>query len=134
MAVAWSGFPMAAFVNFAKPLGSAKYVQMETFLDPKTAPGQKELWYPWPYVEGLTIAGLAAGQLPRGGMFVFRGCDSVKRRPTPPRSLSKGKCRKGRTKTVSTSGGFFFTGDRGFESFPLQRRVCEPSVPQQRIG
>jgi hypothetical protein len=40
---------------------------------------------------------LAAGQLPRGGMFVFRGCDSVKRRPTPPRSLSKGKCRKGRT-------------------------------------
>jgi hypothetical protein len=65
---------------------------------------------------------LAVGQLARGGMFVFRGCDSVKRRPTPPRSLSKGKCRKGRTKTVSTSG-FFFTGDRGFESFPLQRGV-----------
>ena len=40
MAVPWSGFPMAAFVDFAKPLGSAKYVQMETFLDPKTAPGQ----------------------------------------------------------------------------------------------
>jgi sulfoxide reductase catalytic subunit YedY len=56
MAVPWSGFPMAAFVDFAKPLGSAKYVQMETFLDPKTAPGQKEFWYPWPYVEGLTIA------------------------------------------------------------------------------
>src|SRR5215471_16811141 len=56
MAVPWSGFPMAAFVAFARPLGSAKYVQMETFLDPKTAPGQKEFWYPWPYVEGVTMA------------------------------------------------------------------------------
>jgi len=56
MAVPWSGFPMAALVEFAKPLGSAKYVQMETFLDPKTAPGHKEFWYPWPYVEGVTIA------------------------------------------------------------------------------
>ena len=56
MAVPWSGFPMAALVDFAKPLGSAKYVQMETFLDPKIAPGQKEVWYPWPYVEGVTIA------------------------------------------------------------------------------
>jgi methionine sulfoxide reductase catalytic subunit len=56
MAVPWSGFPMAAFVDFAKPLGSAKYVQMVTFLDAKTAPGQKEFWYPWPYTEGVTIA------------------------------------------------------------------------------
>ena len=56
MAVPWSGFPMAALVDLAKPLGSAKYVQMETFLDPKTAPGQKEFWYPWPYVEGVMMA------------------------------------------------------------------------------
>ena len=56
MAVPWTGFSMAAFVDFAKPLGSAKYVRMETFLDPKIAPGQKEVWYPWPYIEGLTIA------------------------------------------------------------------------------
>ena len=56
MAVPWSGFPMAALIDLAKPLGSAKYVQMETFLDPKTAPGQKEVWYPWPYVEGITMA------------------------------------------------------------------------------
>lgn len=56
MAVPWSGFAMAAFVDFAKPLGSAKYVRMETFLDPAEAPGQKQFWYPWPYVEGLTIA------------------------------------------------------------------------------
>ena len=56
MAVPWSGFPMAALVDFAKPLGSAKYVQMVTFLDAKMAPGQKEFWYPWPYTEGVTIA------------------------------------------------------------------------------
>jgi sulfoxide reductase catalytic subunit YedY len=29
---------------------------METFLDAKMASGQKEFWYPWPYVEGVTIA------------------------------------------------------------------------------
>ena len=29
---------------------------METFLDPSIAPGQKQSWYPWPYVEGLTLA------------------------------------------------------------------------------
>jgi hypothetical protein len=34
MAVPWSGFPMVAFVDFAKPLG-LKYVQMETFFDPR---------------------------------------------------------------------------------------------------
>src|SRR3984893_16839353 len=56
VAVPWSGFPMAALVDFAKPLGSAKYVQMETFLAPETAPGQKGFWYPWPSVEGVTVA------------------------------------------------------------------------------
>jgi sulfoxide reductase catalytic subunit YedY len=56
MAVPWSGFSMAAFVAWARPLGSAKYVRMETFLDPTAAAGQKQFWYPWPYVEGVTIA------------------------------------------------------------------------------
>ena len=56
MAIAWSGFPLARLVELAKPLGSAKYLRLETFLDPSTAPGQKQSWYPWPYVEGLTIA------------------------------------------------------------------------------
>jgi sulfoxide reductase catalytic subunit YedY len=55
MAVPWSGFPLKALVDFAQPLGSAKYVRMETFLDAKVAPGQKQFWYPWPYVEGLTM-------------------------------------------------------------------------------
>ena len=56
MAIPWSGFPFAKLVDLAKPLSSAKYVRMETFLDPALAPGQKQTWYPWPYIEGLTIA------------------------------------------------------------------------------
>lgn len=56
MTVPWTGFPVKALMDFAKPLGSAKYMQVETFLDPKMAPGQKSFVYPWPYVEGLTMA------------------------------------------------------------------------------
>ena len=56
MAIAWTGFPFARLVDFAKPLGSAKFVQMETFMNPKVAPGQNQTWYPWPYVEGLSMA------------------------------------------------------------------------------
>jgi sulfoxide reductase catalytic subunit YedY len=56
MAVPWSGFAMKALLDFAKPLGSAKYVEMKTFLDPTNAPGQRQTWYPWPYTEGITIA------------------------------------------------------------------------------
>ena len=40
----------------AKPLSSAKYVEMHTFLDPAMASGQRASWYPWPYVEGVTMA------------------------------------------------------------------------------
>ena len=56
MAIPWSGFPFAKLVEFAQPLASAKYVRMETFLEPSVASGQRQTWYPWPYVEGLTIA------------------------------------------------------------------------------
>ncbi len=56
MAIAWIGFPFAKLVDFARPLGSAQYVRMETFLDKKMAPGQRQPWYPWPYVEGVTMA------------------------------------------------------------------------------
>jgi len=56
MAVPWSGFALKAFVEMAKPLGSAKYLQMQTFKDVRMAPGQRDFLYPWPYTEGLTIA------------------------------------------------------------------------------
>ena len=56
MTVPWTGFPLAALIALAKPLGSAKYLRMETFMMPDIATGQKQFWYPWPYVEGLTMA------------------------------------------------------------------------------
>ena len=56
MAIAWTGFPMSKLVKLAAPLGSAKYIKMQTFLDPKVAFAQKQTWFPWPYTEGLTMA------------------------------------------------------------------------------
>ncbi len=56
MAVPWSGFPLKALIDLARPLSAAKYLRMESFHLPKIATGQKASWYPWPYVEGLTLA------------------------------------------------------------------------------
>src|SRR5579864_3027537 len=56
MAIPWSGFPLAKLVEMAAPLASARYMRMETFLDRSMAPGQRQGWYPWPYVEGVTMA------------------------------------------------------------------------------
>jgi sulfoxide reductase catalytic subunit YedY len=55
MAVPWSGFPLKALVEFARPSAGAKYLKMTSFQDEDVAPGQKAVWYPWPYVEGLTL-------------------------------------------------------------------------------
>jgi sulfoxide reductase catalytic subunit YedY len=51
----WSGFPLKALVDYAKPLSGARYVEMKTFHDPSIAAGQRQIIYPWPYTEGLTI-------------------------------------------------------------------------------
>ncbi len=56
MAVPWTGFPLSALVDFARPLSSAQYLVMTTFEDSSMAPGQRQFWYPWPYTEGLTMA------------------------------------------------------------------------------
>ncbi|MGC6531198.1 MAG: protein-methionine-sulfoxide reductase catalytic subunit MsrP [Candidatus Puniceispirillaceae bacterium] len=55
MAVPWTGVPLANLLKLASPKSDAKYLIMETFLDPKTAPGQKQVWFPWPYIEGLRL-------------------------------------------------------------------------------
>ncbi|HSF91149.1 MAG TPA: protein-methionine-sulfoxide reductase catalytic subunit MsrP [Paracoccaceae bacterium] len=55
MVVPWIGFPLRKLLDHAKPLSSAKYVRFETFMNPKVASEQRAHWYPWPYVEGLTI-------------------------------------------------------------------------------
>jgi sulfoxide reductase catalytic subunit YedY len=56
MAVPWSGFALKNLVDLAAPLSSAKYIRFETFNNPDVAPGLSQSWYPWPYVEGLTMA------------------------------------------------------------------------------
>ncbi|MDP6775671.1 MAG: protein-methionine-sulfoxide reductase catalytic subunit MsrP [Candidatus Latescibacteria bacterium] len=57
MAVPWTGFPMKALIDEVKPLSTARFVKMTTFLRPDQAPGQfSNPQWPWPYVEGLTMA------------------------------------------------------------------------------
>ena len=55
MAVPWTGVPMSRLVKLVQPKAEAKYVRLETFFDPTVAIGQRQSWYPWPYVEGMTI-------------------------------------------------------------------------------
>jgi sulfoxide reductase catalytic subunit YedY len=57
MTVPWTGFAMRELVDLAQPLSGAKFVRMETFLDPDISRAQGYgFGYPWPYVEGLTMA------------------------------------------------------------------------------
>lgn len=63
MAVPWTGFTVKSLLALAKPLASAKYIRFETFMNPRMASGQLQRWYPWPYVEGLTMAE-AANDMP----------------------------------------------------------------------
>lgn len=55
MAVPWSGFALSELVKLAGPTSDAKYLRFETFMDPDVAAGQRQSWYPWPYVEGVTL-------------------------------------------------------------------------------
>jgi methionine sulfoxide reductase catalytic subunit len=54
MTVPWTGFPLSQLLTIAEPLGSAKYVVFETLQD-KSMPGLQAPFYPWPYIEGLTM-------------------------------------------------------------------------------
>ncbi|HHB83296.1 MAG TPA: protein-methionine-sulfoxide reductase catalytic subunit MsrP [Devosia sp.] len=57
MTVPWIGFPVQKLIDLVDPLGSAKYLRMETFNDGEMADGiGSQPWYPWPYVEGITMA------------------------------------------------------------------------------
>ncbi|WP_373506147.1 protein-methionine-sulfoxide reductase catalytic subunit MsrP [Aestuariivirga sp.] len=59
MVVPWTGFPVKRLLEIARPNANAKYVRFETFNKPDVAPGQKPGFftgYPWPYVEGITMA------------------------------------------------------------------------------
>ncbi len=55
MTVPWMGISFQKLLSKVEPKSDAKYVRFETFFNPDVAPGQKQKWYPWPYVEGITI-------------------------------------------------------------------------------
>jgi len=56
MTVPWTGFPMADLLKIAAPTASAKYVVFETVADRSAMPSLRQSWYPWPYIEGCTMA------------------------------------------------------------------------------
>ena len=56
MVVPWTGFAMARLVALARPLGSAKFVAFTTIADKKHMPGLRMPFYPWPYIDSVTMA------------------------------------------------------------------------------
>jgi len=55
MVIPWTGFTLASLLNEVQPLSDAKYVRFETVLRPEEMPGQKSMFYAWPYTEGLRL-------------------------------------------------------------------------------
>ncbi len=55
MVIPWQGFRLADLIASAEPTGDAKYVRFEAIYDTAQMPGQKSIWYQWPYVEGLRL-------------------------------------------------------------------------------
>lgn len=56
MTVPWTGFPLAELVRLAEPTAGAKFLVFTSLADQKTMPGLRQNWYPWPYIEGVTLA------------------------------------------------------------------------------
>jgi sulfoxide reductase catalytic subunit YedY len=100
MVIPWMGFPMADLIKRVEPLGSAKYIEFTTLLDPKQMPGQRLPYLEWPYVEGLRLdeamhpltifaVGLYGKTLPNQNgaplrhivpwKYGFKGCKSIVR-------------------------------------------------------
>ncbi len=55
MVIPWVGFPLHKLLAEVEPKAEAKYVRFETLYDKQQFPGQKSVWYEWPYVEGLRV-------------------------------------------------------------------------------
>lgn len=55
MVIPWVGFSLSKILNQVEPTSDARYVYFETVTRPDEMPGQKLLYYPWPYTEGLRI-------------------------------------------------------------------------------
>lgn len=55
MVIPWQGFPLSRLLKEVEPTSAAKFVRFETLYDPNRMPGQKDTYFPWPYVEGLRL-------------------------------------------------------------------------------
>lgn len=58
MVVPWIGIPLKDFINYVKPLSSAKYIEFETLLDEEMFPDQGKGIFStisYPYIEGLRM-------------------------------------------------------------------------------
>ena len=55
MVIPWQGFPLHQLLRMVEPLPTAHYVRFETIFRPEEMPGQRDRYYPWPYVEGLRL-------------------------------------------------------------------------------
>lgn len=55
MTVPWSGFAMRDLIRLAAPTSAAKFVEMETLVDPRSMPGTRLSIIDWPYREGLRL-------------------------------------------------------------------------------
>jgi sulfoxide reductase catalytic subunit YedY len=55
MVIPWLGFPLDVLLRQVEPLGSAKYVEFVTALQPENMPGTRGRVLNWPYREGLRL-------------------------------------------------------------------------------
>ena len=55
MVIPWAGFSLSKLLAAVEPMADAKFVALETLLDPARMPGQKTGVLAWPYVEGLRM-------------------------------------------------------------------------------
>jgi sulfoxide reductase catalytic subunit YedY len=55
MVVPWVGFPLRRLLEDVEPQSNAKFVRFQSLLDPDRMPGQNTAYFPWPYVEGLSM-------------------------------------------------------------------------------
>ena len=55
MVIPWLGFSLASLLKEADPKSDAKYIRFTALYDPEQMPGQNDLSFDWPYVEGLRL-------------------------------------------------------------------------------
>jgi sulfoxide reductase catalytic subunit YedY len=55
MVIPWTGFPLSRLLAAVEPKAEAQYVRFETVFRPEEMPGQRDRFYPWPYIEGLRL-------------------------------------------------------------------------------